>query len=65
LALQIAGDRIARARKAKNLTQKQLAEKLKVPQSQISRIEQNPDHTTIRRLKRIARALGFDVSVLI
>jgi ribosome-binding protein aMBF1 (putative translation factor) len=65
LALQIAADRIARARKAKNLTQKQLAEKLKVPQSQISRIERNPDRTTVRTLKRIARALGVDVSALI
>ena len=64
-ALQLAADRIARARKAKNLTQKQLAQRLKVPQSQISRIERNPDRTTVRTLKRIARALGVDVSALI
>lgn len=64
-ALVLAADRIARARKAKGLTQKQLGAKLKLPQSQISRIERNPDHTTIRTLKRIARALGVDIAALV
>ncbi len=65
LFLQWAGDQIARARKARRMTQKQLAEKLGVPQSQISRIERNPDRTTVRTLKRIAQALKVDVSKLI
>ena len=64
-ALELAGQRIAQARKAAGLTQKQLGDKLKLPQSQISRIERNPDHTTVRTLKRIARALGVDISALI
>ena len=64
-ALEVAGMEIAAARKAKGLTQKQLGAKLGLPQSQISRIEHNPDHTTVRTLKRIARALGVDVSALI
>lgn len=64
-ALELAAERIAKARKAKGLTQKQLGDKLKLPQSQISRIERNPDHTTVRTLKRIARALGVDVSALV
>ncbi len=64
-ALELAAESITRARKAKGMTQKQLAAKLKVPQSQISRIERNPDRTTVRTLKRIAKALGVDVSALI
>ncbi len=63
--LQLAGERIARARKGKGLTQKQLGEQLGLPQSQISRIERRPDHTTVRTLKRIAKALGVDVRALI
>lgn len=65
LGLELAGERIARARKSKGLTQIQLSRKLKLPQSQISRIERNPDHTTVRTLKRMARALGVDVSALL
>lgn len=64
-ALELAGEQVAKARKAAGLTQKQLGEKLKIPQSQISRIERNPDHTTVRTLKRIARALGVNVSALV
>ncbi|HSW44699.1 MAG TPA: helix-turn-helix transcriptional regulator [Phycisphaerae bacterium] len=36
-----------------------------MPQSQISRIERNPDHTSVNTLKRIARALDVDVRHLI
>lgn len=63
--LQLAGEEIARARKAAGLTQKQLGERLGLPQSQISRIERRPDHTTVRTLKRIAKALAVDVRALI
>jgi len=65
LALELAAERIARARRAAGLTQKQLGAKLNLPQSQISRIERNPDRTTVRTLKRIARALGVDVQSLV
>ncbi|HUU96176.1 MAG TPA: helix-turn-helix transcriptional regulator [Phycisphaerae bacterium] len=65
LALQLAADRIAAARKAAGLTQAQLGKKLGLPQSQISRIERNPDRTTVRTLKRIARALKVDVRALL
>jgi|GEM_PF-1070108 len=64
-ALNLAADRIVQARKARKMTQKQLAEKLGVPQSQISRIERNPDRTTVRTLKRIAKALNADIRALI
>ncbi len=63
--LQLAGEEIARARKAAGLTQKQLGDRFGLPQSQISRIERRPDHTTIRTLKRIAKALAVDVRALI
>ena len=43
----------------------QLAAKVKMPQSQISRIERNPDRTTVRTLKKIAKALGVDVRYLL
>jgi len=42
-----------------------LGRKLGIPQSQISRIERNPDHTTIRTLRRIAKALQVDIRALI
>ena len=63
-ALQFAASWLADARKRAGLTQKQLADKLKVPQSQVSRIEKSPDHTTVRTMKRIAAALGVDIGTL-
>ncbi len=63
--LKLAGRKLAEARKAKGLTQVQLSRKVGLPQSQISRIERNPDRTTLRTLKRIARALNTDVSLLV
>jgi len=65
LGRELAVERIVAARKAAGLTQKQLGKKLGLPQSQISRIERNPDHTTVRTLKRIARALRVDVGALV
>ena len=65
LAMRFAGERIAAARKAEGLTQKQLGAKLNLTQSQISRIEFRPDHNTVHRLKRVAKALGLDISVLV
>ena len=65
LGRQLASERIAQARRAAGLTQKQLGERLGVPQSQICRVERNPDHTSVRMLKRLARALAVDVSHLI
>ena len=65
LALEFAAQRIAVARKAAGFTQKALGEKLNIPQSQISRIERKPDHTTVRTLKKIARALKVDVRSLL
>ncbi|MFM9958384.1 MAG: helix-turn-helix domain-containing protein [Phycisphaerales bacterium] len=65
VGLKLAGSRIAAARKAKSMTQKQLAAKLKLPQSMISRIEKNPDRSTLKTLKKIAAALGVDIRALV
>lgn len=64
-AKRFAVDRIAEARKKAGLTQAQLAAKLKMPQSQVSRIERNPDRSTVRTLKKIAAALGVDITALV
>lgn len=63
-ALELAGSWIARARKQAGLTQKQLAAKLRVPQSQISRIEKHPERSTVKTMQRIAKALGVDLAAL-
>jgi DNA-binding XRE family transcriptional regulator len=63
--MEIVGSWLAQARKKAGLTQKQLADRLRVPQSQISRIEKNPDRTTLRTMKRIAAALGVEVGELL
>lgn len=60
-ARELAVERIVEARKAAGLTQKQLGAKLRIPQSQISRIERHPDRTTVRTLRRLAKALKVDV----
>ncbi len=49
------------ARKAKGLTQKQLGEKLGVPQSRISYIEKHPTTISVGLLMQMAEALGVRV----
>jgi len=49
------------ARKAKGLTQKQLGEKLGVPQSRISYIEKHPTSISVGLLMQMADALGVRV----
>lgn len=61
----LARDSIVRARKAKGLTQKQLGKLAKMQQSQIARLEKHPEAMTLRTLRRVAKALGVDVSALI
>ncbi len=64
-AIELATESVVKARKAAGLTQAQLAKKLGMPQSQISRIERNPDRTTVRTLKKIAKALRVDVRAFV
>lgn len=65
LGIELARDAIVVARKAAGLTQGQLGKRMGVPQSQISRIERHPDRTTVRTLRRMAKALGVNVSAFV
>jgi transcriptional regulator with XRE-family HTH domain len=52
-----------RARSAANLTQVQLAERLKTDQGNIARLERGRTQATIRTLQRIAEATGHSLIV--
>jgi ribosome-binding protein aMBF1 (putative translation factor) len=54
---------IIRAREAKKMTQKELAQALKTKQQTVSRIERGAQNVTIETLDRIARALGRGLQV--
>lgn len=54
---------ITKAREAKKMSQRQLAEALKTKQQTISRIECGAQNVTIETLDRIARALGRNLQV--
>lgn len=62
VAVELARDAIVEARKKAGLTQKELGKKLGLPQSQICRIERHPDRTTVRTLRKMAKALNVNVS---
>lgn len=49
---------ITRAREAKKMSQRELAEALKTKQQTVSRIERGAQNVTIETLDKIARALG-------
>ena len=51
------------ARKACNVTQKQLSETTGIAQSDISRIETGSGNPTIKILKRLAEGLGMDLKI--
>lgn len=58
-------NRIKAVRKEKGVTQKELARRLGVSQSRVSRLE-DPDHRpTVRMYERVAKALGIGVAELI
>lgn len=61
----LAGQKIAEARKAKRLTQAQLGKLVGMPQSQVSRLEKNPDASSMKLIKKVAKALGVPASKLI
>lgn len=54
---------LASARKAKGITQKELGEKLGVPQSRVSTIERHPERVSADMLAKIARVLGVRVFI--
>lgn len=54
---------ITKAREAKNMSQRELAEAIKTKQQTISRIERGAQNMTIGTLDKIARALGRGLQV--
>lgn len=56
------GNRIKRLRKEKNLTQKQLADKLQTDAAYISRIEGDKQNPSIPALERMTEVLECDLS---
>jgi len=54
---------ILKLRKQKNISQAQLAKKLKTKQSNIARIEAGKQNLSIQTLNSIARALNSDLTV--
>lgn len=59
---QLLGARIKKFRKARGLSQEQLAELIGVEQKHVSRIEVGSSYPTIDRLERIAQALQVPIS---
>lgn len=62
---QRAASQLVTIRKERGMTQQQLANKLGMAQTQISRLERNPDRTTLRTLRRVAKALGVKIQSLV
>jgi DNA-binding XRE family transcriptional regulator len=58
-------NRIAKVREQMGVTQKELARRLKVRQSTISRIERKGANLTLSTLRRVAKALGCSVNQLV
>lgn len=51
------------ARKAQNMTQKQLADRTGIAQADISKLENGNANPTIKMLQRLAAGMGMDVKV--
>jgi len=62
---KIVATQIKELRKQKNLTQEDLARKLKISQQMISRIEKGRENISILTLKKIADTLGAEVHLQI
>ena len=55
------GEKLKAIRKQRGLTQKDLANKLKISQQMISHIEQGKENISLLTLKNIAKSLGLEV----
>ncbi len=62
--LQVAGQ-VRDIRRARHLSQRQLAGRMQVPRTYISKIENGKAIPTLGSLERLANALGVDVSQLV
>lgn len=65
LMASFAAPNIAAWRKKRGWTQKQLGAKLKMPQSQVARMEKTPGAITYKTLERVAKALGVATADLL
>jgi len=63
-ALQVAGQ-VRDIRRARHLSQRQLAGRMQVPRTYISKIENGKAIPTLGSLERLALALGVDMSQLV
>ena len=59
------GQRIARVRKARGLTQEQLAEELRIAARALQKIESGSANLTLRTVARLASALQIEPAALI
>ena len=57
------GNKIADARKEKNLTQEQLAQVTGINQANISRLENGTANPSLRTLKRLAEGMGMELKL--
>jgi DNA-binding phage protein len=57
------GRKLAQARLAKNLTQKQVASRAKVDQGDLSKIERGLANPTLATLSAVALAVGYELDV--
>jgi ribosome-binding protein aMBF1 (putative translation factor) len=62
---ELTNNRIADVRKSKGISQRKLAEKLKVKPSTLSRWERQDANLTLDTLRKVAKALGCSIHVLI
>jgi ribosome-binding protein aMBF1 (putative translation factor) len=62
IELRIARE-VIKAREARKMSQRELADALKTKQQTVSRIERGAQNVTIETLDKIARALGRDLQV--
>jgi transcriptional regulator with XRE-family HTH domain len=63
--LQRLGERIVELRKAKGITQQELAERLGTKNTQVRRIERGTVNSTINMLRKIAVELEIPISDLV
>lgn len=62
-ALKFHLPRLRKREYADNLTQTEIAKKLKTRQPQIARWENNPGQLTIKNLMRLAAASGYNIGI--
>jgi transcriptional regulator with XRE-family HTH domain len=63
--LLLLGEKLTALRKAKNMTQEELAGLIGTKHTQIRRMEKGTVNSTINMLRRVAGVLGIDISELV